>query len=264
MIRPIQKQGTGFMDYTVGELARRTGLTVRTLHHYEALGLLQPSGRSEAGYRRYGEADVLRLHRVLALRDAGLSLKEIAPLLDGEAPQPLAAVLQAQIQQIEAQIAAQENLLQTLRNAAKRLELHGDGGDALQVLLDAIQIRRVHERWFSTEQMRAMRNNWEAMPEAERDAVEREWPLLIAEARAAMQAGADPASPSTQAIVRRWLVLQKQCIEVAPGMKETMQRMYAAEPELARQSGVTPELIAYLRRSKETLPPEEQLTQEKP
>ena len=116
------------MDYTVGELAKRAGLTVRTLHHYEELGLLRPSGRSEAGYRRYGEADVLRLHRVLALRDAGLSLKEIAPLLDGEAPQPLAAVLQAQIEQIEAQIEAQETLLQTLRNAAKRLELHGDGG----------------------------------------------------------------------------------------------------------------------------------------
>lgn len=245
------------MDYTVGELAKRAGLTVRTLHHYEELGLLCPSGRSEAGYRHYGEADVLRLHRVLALRDAGLSLKAIVPMLDGEAPQPLAAVLQAQIEQIEAQLLAQETLLQTLRNAAKRLALHGDGGDALQVLLDAMQIRRVHERWFSPEQMRALRQRWDAMPETERDAVELEWPQLIAGARAAMDAGQDPASAEVQALVRRWLVLQKRFLEVAPGMKDTLQRMYAAEPELARQSGVTPELIAYMRRSKETLPPEE-------
>jgi len=245
------------MDYTVGELAKRAGLTVRTLHHYEELGLLRPSGRSEAGYRRYGEADVLRLHRVLALRDAGLSLKEIAPLLDGEAPQPLAAVLQAQIEQIEARIQTQESLLLTLRNAAKRLALHGDGGDAVQVLLDAMAIRRVHERWFSPEQLRAMRQQWEALPEAARDAVELEWPRLIAAARAAMDAGRDPGSPDVQALVRRWLVLQEQFLQVAPGMKDTMQRMYAAEPELARQSGVSPELIAYLRRAKETLPPEE-------
>ncbi|RTL23692.1 MAG: MerR family transcriptional regulator [Burkholderiales bacterium] len=74
------------MDYTVGELAKRAGLTVRTLHHYEELGLLTPSGRSDAGYRRYREADVLRLHRVLALRDACVPLKDIVPLLDGEAP----------------------------------------------------------------------------------------------------------------------------------------------------------------------------------
>ncbi|MBI3349325.1 MAG: MerR family transcriptional regulator [Burkholderiales bacterium] len=245
------------MDYSVGELAKRAGLTVRTLHHYEALGLLCPSCRSEAGYRRYGEADVLRLHRLLALRDTGLPLKAIAPLLDGEAPRPLAEVLQGQIEQIEAQLLAQETLLQTLRNAAKRLALHGDGGDALQVLLDAMQIRRVHERWFSPEQMRALRLQWEALPETERDAVEAEWPTLIRLAREAMDAGSDPAAPEVQALVRRWLVLQKQFLDVAPDMKDTMQRMYAAEPELARQSGVTPELIAYLRRSKETLPPED-------
>jgi len=246
------------MDYTVGELARRAGLTVRTLHHYEELGLLRASGRSEAGYRRYGDADVLRLHRVLALRDAGVSLKDIVPLLDGETPQPLAEVLQAQIEQIEAQLLAQETLLQTLRNAAKRLELHGDGGDAVQVLLDAMAIRRVHERWISPDQMRALRRTWESMPEAERDAVELEWPQLIRQAQAAMDAGRDPGVPEVQALVRRWLVLQKRFIEMAPEMKDTMQRMYAAEPELARQSGVTPELIAYLRRSKETLPVEEQ------
>ena len=245
------------MDYTVGELAKRAGLTVRTLHHYEELGLLHPSGRSEAGYRRYGEADVLRLHRVLALRDAGLSLKAIVPLLDGEAPQPLADVLAAQIEQLQAQLLAQETLLQTLRNAARRLAQHGDSGDAVQVLLDAMAIRRVHERWFSPEQMRALRRQWETIPEPQRDAVEAEWPRLVAEAQAAMAADLDPGSPTVQALVRRWLALQQQFMAVAPGMQDTMKRMYAAEPELARQSGVTPELIAYLRRSKETLPPGE-------
>jgi len=162
-----------------------------------------------------------------------------------------------QIAQIEAQLLAQETLLQTLRNAAKRLELHGDGGDALQVLLDAMAIRRVHERWFSPEQMRALRRGWEAIPKAERDAVEAEWPRMIREARAAMDAGRDPTAPEVQALVKRWLSLQRQFIDAAPGMKDTMQRMYAAEPELARQSGVTPELIAYLRRAKETLPPKD-------
>ncbi|MDN3922663.1 MerR family transcriptional regulator [Roseateles violae] len=241
------------MELTVGELARRAGLTVRTLHHYEALGLLRASGRSEAGYRRYGEADVLRLHRVLALRDAGLSLKEIAPLLDGEGPQPLAAVLQAQIAQIEAQLQTQEMLLQTLRNAARRLELHGDGGDAVQVLLDAMAVRGIQERHLSAEQLRELRRGWQAMPAAQREAVEAEWPSLVARATAAMNAGTEPADPSVQAIVSRWLELQQQFLQFAPEMRETMQRMYAAEPELSRQTGVTPALLDYLRRSKQTL-----------
>lgn len=66
----------------VGELADATGLTVRTLHHYEAIELLVASGRSEAGHRRYGPADVDRLYRICLLRDLGLPLPAIARALD--------------------------------------------------------------------------------------------------------------------------------------------------------------------------------------
>ena len=241
--------------YTVGELAKRAGLTVRTLHHYEQLGLLRPSGRSEAGYRRYGEADVLRLHRVLALRDAGLALKDIVPLLDSQAPPPLAELLATQITQLEAELLTREHLLQTLRNAARRLQFQGDGGDAVQVLLDVMALRRVQERHFSPEQLRAMRRRWEALPEAERDAVEAEWPQLIRQAQAALDAGTDPAAPAVQQIVRRWRALQQRFMELVPeGMSAHVQRMYEQEPEIARQSGISPELMAYLRRSRDTLP----------
>ena len=65
----------------VGELARRAGLTVRTLHHYDEIGLLQPSGRSASGYRLYSQADVQRLHAIQTLRHLGLALADIAGLL---------------------------------------------------------------------------------------------------------------------------------------------------------------------------------------
>jgi MerR family transcriptional regulator, thiopeptide resistance regulator len=53
---------------TVGRLAAATGLTVRTLHHWDAIGLLAPAERSQAGHRRYGPAEVRRLYRIVALR----------------------------------------------------------------------------------------------------------------------------------------------------------------------------------------------------
>ena len=71
----------------VGDLARATGLTVRTLHHYDRLGLLSP-GRDAAGRRRYGPAETRRLHQIIALRGFGLPLAEIARLLEGEGPDP--------------------------------------------------------------------------------------------------------------------------------------------------------------------------------
>jgi DNA-binding transcriptional MerR regulator len=70
------------MEHTVGEVARVTGLTVRALHHWDQVGLVLPSGRTDSGYRLYSEADLERLHRVLGYRELGFGLDEIAAILD--------------------------------------------------------------------------------------------------------------------------------------------------------------------------------------
>jgi len=73
------------MAFTVGELARLTGVTVRALHHYDEIGLVRPSQRTAAGYRLYDDDDVLRLQRVLLYRELGMPLEEIAAALDEDA-----------------------------------------------------------------------------------------------------------------------------------------------------------------------------------
>jgi DNA-binding transcriptional MerR regulator len=70
---------------TVGEVAGLAGVTVRTLHHYDAIGLVSPSDRTASGYRLYGERDLDRLHAVLAYRELGFALEDVASLLDGAA-----------------------------------------------------------------------------------------------------------------------------------------------------------------------------------
>lgn len=78
----------------VGELAHLAGLTVRTLHHYEEVGLLEPAGRTGAGHRYYGPAELRRLHRIVALRQLGLTLDEIGRALEGR-PESLALARRA-------------------------------------------------------------------------------------------------------------------------------------------------------------------------
>jgi DNA-binding transcriptional MerR regulator len=70
------------MSYTVSEVAKAAGVTVRTLHHYDEVGLLRPSGRSAAGYRQYDDLDLERLQEVLLYRELGFGLDEIAGLVD--------------------------------------------------------------------------------------------------------------------------------------------------------------------------------------
>lgn len=69
------------MGYTVGGISKLTGVTVKALHHYDKVGLLSPSARSEAGYRVYDESDIGRLQRILFYRELGLPLDEIARIL---------------------------------------------------------------------------------------------------------------------------------------------------------------------------------------
>src|ERR1700761_6520120 len=95
--------------WSVGELAAAAGVTVRTLHHYDRLGLLQPVERSGAGDRHYDRDGVERLYRILALRDLGFPLAEIGELLDADAGS-LREATRARLEQTEAELARGEEL----------------------------------------------------------------------------------------------------------------------------------------------------------
>jgi MerR family transcriptional regulator, thiopeptide resistance regulator len=110
--------------WRIGELARETGLTVRTLHHYDQLGLLSPLSRTQGGHRCYTSGDVRRLHRIVALRSLGISLEEIGTLLDGE-PDPT-GLLRRQLDVMEERIRKASDLrarlLDVLNNLGRNAE----------------------------------------------------------------------------------------------------------------------------------------------
>jgi DNA-binding transcriptional MerR regulator len=110
--------------WKIGELARTTGLTVRTLHHYDQLGLLSPAERSDGGHRCYTNDDVKRLHRIVALRSLGISLEEIGLLLDGR-DDPL-GLLRRQLdivdERIRHAVGLRARLLSILQGLNRRVE----------------------------------------------------------------------------------------------------------------------------------------------
>jgi cob(I)alamin adenosyltransferase len=105
----------------VGELAAAAGVTVRTLHHYDRLGLLAPVERSGAGYRSYDREGVERLYRILALRDLGFPLAEVGELLDADAGS-LREATRARLEQAEAEVARANDLRERLRRVLDRGE----------------------------------------------------------------------------------------------------------------------------------------------
>jgi len=112
---------SGQRTWRSGELAEAAGVSVRTLHHYDQLGLLRPSSRSAAGHRLYVASDVRRLHRILALRGFGLPLAEVARVLDGEVTD-LRELIQQQLSQVDEQIAVATRLRHRLRGVLGGLD----------------------------------------------------------------------------------------------------------------------------------------------
>ena len=119
----------------IGELARQAGVTHRTIHYYERIGLLPPAQRAKAGHRRYDPSFVGRLHRIAAFKNLGLSLDEIAEVLnavEGEDVDPAAsaralAALRRHLAQAEGRMRELFSLRQSLVADIERIE-KGDGG----------------------------------------------------------------------------------------------------------------------------------------
>ncbi|WP_054025714.1 MerR family transcriptional regulator [Bacillus sp. FJAT-28004] len=107
--------------WKVGDLAKLTGLTVRTLRFYDQIGLLSPSDQTESGHRLYSESNLSRLHQILSLKELGLSLEEINLALSGGHISPL-EIVNLQINQIKEQIKLQQKLLEQLRHVSKLMQ----------------------------------------------------------------------------------------------------------------------------------------------
>ncbi|NRF95972.1 MerR family transcriptional regulator [Paenibacillus frigoriresistens] len=106
--------------WKVGDIAKLTGLTVRTLRYYDQTGLFSPSGHSDSGHRLYNEADIRRLQQILSLKELGLSLEEIQSMLQGRkyAPSDLVAI---QIERVRQSTKTQQKLLAELEHVAERM-----------------------------------------------------------------------------------------------------------------------------------------------
>ncbi|WP_018754297.1 MerR family transcriptional regulator [Paenibacillus terrigena] len=107
--------------WKIGDLAKMTGITVRTLRFYDQIGLFSSSGQTESGHRLYSESDLSRLHQILSLKELGLSLEEVKTVLTGGQITPL-EIVNLQIDRIKEQIKLQQKLLEQLGHVSKLMQ----------------------------------------------------------------------------------------------------------------------------------------------
>ena len=231
----------------VGALAKRAGLTVRTLHHYDEIGLLSPSGRTRSGHRMYGDEDVERLQRILSLRHLGLSLEQIRELL--EAPGwTLEAVLDEQVRHVRERIRVETELYERLEGVSRLLR--STGRVTVESLLELMEMMMNAESHFTPDQLEYLKQRREQLGDERICAVEHEWPELIARAKKAMASGVDPASDEVKSIARRWRELVQDFTGGNAGVAESLSAMYRKNMDSpAGHMGIDRALSEYIGRA---------------
>lgn len=238
--------------WKVGELARRTGLSVRALHHYDQLGLLAPSRRTPSGHRLYDRADVERLQQIQSLRLMGFSLDEVRRLLDGAAFSPR-QLITLHLAKLGEQIAVQTRLAERLRALAHHLDAaEVVSVDELCRLIEDMTTMEQITQYFTSEQLATLEQRRTGVGEARAREVREEWNEIIPTVRAAMARGVDPTAPEMLAVARRWKALVDEFTAGDPAIANAVRTMYEHEgPALQEKLGEvpTPEMFAYMGRA---------------
>lgn len=224
----------------VGELAKRAGITVRTLHHYEQTGLLLPSARSAAGYRLYNLADVQRLHMIQALAKAGLELAEIRDFLE-QRSLSLAELLDGQITLLDKQLRS----IHTLRNRLVELRtgLTDDATPDLESWLQTLELMNMYDRWFSKEEL-------QQLPFAvEKEALADIWAGLVTEVKHLLEQNVSVTDARATDLASRWMERLEQDTAGKPEFLTRLNEMHSVEPQMQEQTGITPEITDYITRA---------------
>ncbi len=226
------------MAWTVGEVARLAKVSVRTLHHYDAVGLLGPSGRSDAGYRLYEMTDLERLQQVLFFRELGFSLDEIRAVMAdsafdrGDALRAQRALLAEKARRTGAMLTKIDEALAAMEGGTTM-----DENDMFEVFgdFDPKQYEdEVKQRWGDTEAYRESARRTKAFTKDDWKRVKAEQEAVMDAFAEAFRAGLAPDDPKVQEVVERHRLSIERFYTCSKEMHANLGRMYVEDPRFAK------------------------------
>jgi DNA-binding transcriptional MerR regulator len=227
----------------IGQLAERSGVSAKALRLYEQRGLLKPCAHSEAGYRLYGPDALRRLMQIVVLKRSGFSLAEIGRLFTRDAT-AAASLFTARIEKLERDLADRAQALETLR----RMAWHAGSASTIDLdqLLESIHMGSTLKLDLSDAERDVVRQRAEQIGSDSMKALRSAYPELIAQMRAAMQAGTPATDASVVAMAKRYRALAPVMPDVDPGVRKRIVDSLGARADVMAEHGLDPALFRYL------------------
>ncbi|AZP13849.1 MerR family transcriptional regulator [Undibacterium parvum] len=223
----------------IGELASRTGITVRTLHHYDKIGLLHPSARSAAAYRLYNRNDVAQLHRIQALRGLDLSLAEIAELLQGEGT-GLQELIDQQVRGLEQQMLQTRELHRRLQSLSELLRSQDQPN--LDYWLTTLSLMSSFGKYFSKSDLAILKQR----KQSTQGNAELMMEPVIAAVRSLMDQGIASNDTRAVALSVRWHKIMNVAMAEDPRLFVKIEEMTRNELAVQALTGVDGGMLDYL------------------
>ncbi|HYF61866.1 MAG TPA: MerR family transcriptional regulator [Herpetosiphonaceae bacterium] len=237
------------MSYTVKQLADLAGVSPRTLHYYDQIGLLSPSSYGDNGYRRYDGDAVLRLQQILFFRELDFSLAELREIIDGPAFDRLHA-LQTHRRALEGRIGRLNELIRTIDQTVLHLKgtITMEPSDMFSGFDEAQQERYEQEvaQKYGESRLKESKRRWGGYSAERRAEIMAEGGAIYLDL--AGMIGRDPADPDVQAAVARWHQHIRHFYEPTAAILRGLGQGYAEDPAFAAfYQRIHPELPGFLR-----------------
>ena len=235
--------------WKVGELAKRTGLTVRTLHHYDYIGLFSPSHHSDKEHRLYTPADLRKLQKILSLKYLGLSLKEIKEYLAPNTLPNASNILSVQITRLKEEIQTKQSLLQELEQALLLTSNHQELSiEHLTKIIGGMKMDR--EIYFTKPQLKHMKETYETFDQEVLEKEMKQVQKTIDRLRVYRERGTSPTHPEVRQLALQWQEhIQKFIPENNPEFMKRAEEFHANNPGNELQQGVDEPLYHYITRA---------------
>ena len=240
-------------SYAVGQVAALAHVTVRTLHHYDEIGLLVPGERSPAGYRRYTGDDLARLQRILFYRELGFGLDEITTILDDPDTDPLDHLRRQHVLLTD----RAERLLDMISTVEKTMEAHAMGirltpDEMFEVFGDddpSEHAAEAEQRWGDTDAYRESARRTSTYTKDDWLRIRAEADAITASFAAALASGAPADSAEALAAARAHRAhIAQTYYALTPQMHCGLAEMYVADERFARTyDDVAAGLASYVR-----------------
>ena len=216
-------------QWKVGDLAKETGLSVRTLHYYDQIGLLSPSYRTQSGHRLYVTRDINRLQQIASLRQLGFSLEEIEKCLKSPG-MSARQVIGFHISRLKEQIELQSKLRKRLEEIAARLDSARD--ISVEELIRTIEVTNMVGKYYTPEQLESLRQRADSIGQDRIRQSEEEWAELIRQVGSEMDKGTDPSNERVRKLADKWMALIQEFTGGDPGITKSLGSMWQQEENI--------------------------------